>query len=275
MFPTQKCAIADTLENLSKSNYEAFVEQLLDRRESPRVRRVSVEDKPPLKVTNVLVSTFTESKVLQVVVDTLREINCNEEAERLSEAGTLYSIAKACVDNGDPTLPKKPTGELETNPSQEALKISADQWPSRNAGNRNPPPKTASEVEAEAKARVLSEGGDPSNRRLILSRFMIQFGKYQGQRFKWLLENDVAYAVYVVATHQKEREHNKDQNPWMANKDSLTQYAIAYADVLKGVRLYWIKNGPTKKQTPSTRGHPYTRDTGPVQRTSSRTRKWR
>lgn len=78
--------------------------------------------------------------------------------------------------------------------------------------------KKPEEVKAEAKARVLSEGGDPSNDRLILSRCTIQFGKYKDQTFKWLLENDVSYAAMLVAEHQKERESSTSQHPQMVNK---------------------------------------------------------
>ncbi len=73
------------------------------------------------------------------------------------------------------------------------------------------------EVMADAKARVRSDGGDPSNERLVLSRFRVQFGKYKGQTFKWLLENDVGYAAHMVSTHQKEREQRKQMNSLMAN----------------------------------------------------------
>lgn len=76
--------------------------------------------------------------------------------------------------------------------------------------------KKPKEVEAEAKARVRSEGGDLHNDRLILSRCTIQFGKYKGQTFKWLLENDVSFTALLVASH--DREHLTHQDPWMANK---------------------------------------------------------
>lgn len=78
--------------------------------------------------------------------------------------------------------------------------------------------KKPEEVEAEAKAQIRSEGGDLSNERLVLSRYKIQFGQYRGQPFKWLLENDVGYTAFIVASHQKEHEHTMHQSPLMANK---------------------------------------------------------
>lgn len=114
---------------------------------------------------------------------------------------------------GDPTFRKTSTGELEKKPSQEALKQNACQYLLRSNG---PLAKKPEEVEAEAKDRVLSEGGDPSNNWLVLSRYTIQFGKYKGQTFKWLLENDVDYVAYIVTSHQKEQKPTMSQN--MANK---------------------------------------------------------
>lgn len=78
--------------------------------------------------------------------------------------------------------------------------------------------KKPEEVEAEAKAQILSEGGDLSNERLILSRCKIQFGKYKGQTFKWLLENDVGYTAYIVASHQEQRDHTMCSPLLTANK---------------------------------------------------------
>lgn len=78
--------------------------------------------------------------------------------------------------------------------------------------------KKPEEVEAEAKARVRSEGGDPSIYRLVLSRYMIQFGQYKDQTFKWLLENDLGYVVYLLADEEKARDHTMLPSPLMANK---------------------------------------------------------
>uniref|UniRef100_A0A3B4X609 Pyrin domain-containing protein n=1 Tax=Seriola lalandi dorsalis TaxID=1841481 RepID=A0A3B4X609_SERLL len=82
---TRKALVRETLQNLRKAKFEAFVEALLDRREEPRVKCADVEDQGFLKVTNVVVSTFTEQKAPQVVAEILREIGCGEEAEKLGK----------------------------------------------------------------------------------------------------------------------------------------------------------------------------------------------
>ncbi|XP_063735166.1 apoptosis-associated speck-like protein containing a CARD [Eleginops maclovinus] len=78
-----KVAIADMFEGLSRSNFDDFCHELLHRKEGPRVARIRVEGKSYLEITDVLVSTFTESRAVGVAEEILREIGCNEEAEKL------------------------------------------------------------------------------------------------------------------------------------------------------------------------------------------------
>lgn len=82
---TIKKLICDTLENLLDTDLEKFRAQLVDRREEPLIPRSKVQGKSYLVLTDVIVSTFCEVKGLQVTLQTLGEINCNEEAERLGE----------------------------------------------------------------------------------------------------------------------------------------------------------------------------------------------
>ncbi|XP_056450018.1 uncharacterized protein LOC130385523 [Gadus chalcogrammus] len=63
---------------------------------------------------------------------------------------------------------------------------------------------------------------------LVLGCHSIQLGKYQGQTFRWLLENDAGYTCHLVASHQWERETSALDSPFMANKDSLARYSCAH-----------------------------------------------
>ncbi|AWO96212.1 Hypothetical protein SMAX5B_003614 [Scophthalmus maximus] len=148
------------------------------------------------------------------------------------------------MESSEPIIENQNTfynGQLETKPSQESQNHRAGRWPfgaARQGCSTAPTAKKPEEVEAEAKARVLSEGGDPRNGFVVLSRCAIQFGMYKGRDFKWLLENDVSYVAKQVAYHQREREHTTIQSPLVANMDSLTRYAIAYHDVVNEVRVH-------------------------------------
>ncbi|RVE66597.1 hypothetical protein OJAV_G00108950 [Oryzias javanicus] len=95
--------------------------------------------------------------------------------------------------------------------------------------------KSPEEVEREARAHVTSQGGDTNSPTLVLSRWKIQFGKYQDKTFHWLLENDV---INLVSSHQKERERTGSHSPLMANKDGLIRYSSAYPDFVEAVRFH-------------------------------------
>ncbi|XP_028428344.1 uncharacterized protein LOC114551507 [Perca flavescens] len=133
----------------------------------------------------------------------------------------------------NPTFRRAPNGTLLLKASAEA-----EATRTRPPGSQAPyRAKKSEEVDAEAWAHVNSEGGDTTNATLILSRWKVQFGKYQGKTFHWLLENDVGYSVNLVASHQKERERTGSQSPLMANKDAFTRYSSAYPDFAEAVRF--------------------------------------
>lgn len=85
MTPTITRAIVESLEELSEEDFQDFCHQLRDRREPPRVSRSAVERKGRWQVAEVMVSAFTEPKALTVALELLRQMNKNEEAEKLGE----------------------------------------------------------------------------------------------------------------------------------------------------------------------------------------------
>ncbi|XP_035528371.1 apoptosis-associated speck-like protein containing a CARD isoform X2 [Morone saxatilis] len=87
---TIRTALADMLEDLSKEDFAKFRHQLLDRREEPRVRRNRVEGKSYLDIVDVLVATFTEPGALEVAVEILTQIDCNQAARALGEETAEY-----------------------------------------------------------------------------------------------------------------------------------------------------------------------------------------
>uniref|UniRef100_A0A8P4KU00 Lysozyme g n=1 Tax=Dicentrarchus labrax TaxID=13489 RepID=A0A8P4KU00_DICLA len=57
------------------------MQRCLPRPEEPRVRRRALQGKNDIEISDVLVTTFTESGVVEVVLDALKEIGCNEQRE--------------------------------------------------------------------------------------------------------------------------------------------------------------------------------------------------
>ncbi|KAK9518633.1 hypothetical protein VZT92_023932 [Zoarces viviparus] len=134
-----------------------------------------------------------------------------------------------------PTFRATPNGTLLLKASPQAQALG----PRQVAGGQAPyRAKKLEELDAEAWAHVTSEGGDTTNATLVLSRWKMQFGRYQGKIFLWLLENDVGYCVNLVASHQKERERTGSQSPLMANKDAFTCHFLAYPEFAEAVRFH-------------------------------------
>lgn len=65
--------------------------------------------------------------------------------------------------------------------------------------------KTACE---EAKKRCRHFTSTPSEEQ-YLGQLHLTFGKYNGQSFKWLVENYVGYIKYIIDLHVKECQHLK------------------------------------------------------------------
>ncbi|XP_016315579.1 uncharacterized protein LOC107668272 [Sinocyclocheilus anshuiensis] len=59
-------------------------------------------------------------------------------------------------------------------------------------------------VRQHALTVVRQRGGDASDKREVLGEYILQFGKYKGKSFRWLLENDMGYTIYLMKTLQQE-----------------------------------------------------------------------
>ena len=56
----------------------------------------------------------------------------------------------------------------------------------------------------EAKKEIIGEGGNSRDSKYVVSRMRIQFGKYAGCSFKFLLENVLGYTGYLCYDMEKE-----------------------------------------------------------------------
>ena len=80
---------------------------------------------------------------------------------------------------------------------------------------------------AEAAAKQEGEGGD-----LWRGQLMVTFGKYAGQSFRWLLENDVGWVVWLLAEYCQKGEAN-DLLKWQ--KQRMLEYAQLFPSVTRHV----------------------------------------
>lgn len=104
-------------------------------------------------------------------------------------------------------------------PTEEAKKV-------ENVYSGRAKPQEA--VLAEASTFVTGHGGDPTDQFLVLAHCKLQFGMYQNQRFRWLLENSLGYALYLQSSAKKEKAH---ANPLSENKQLYLQYTSKISEM--------------------------------------------
>ncbi|TWW64927.1 hypothetical protein D4764_22G0005740 [Takifugu flavidus] len=76
-------------------------------------------------------------------------------------------------------------------------------------------------------------GGGPSDKMEVQGDYVLQFGKYKGKSFRWLLQNDVGYTVYLIKNVQSEEaaglcmadSHSKD------SLQSYVSYALSFQEI--------------------------------------------
>ncbi|XP_039519572.1 uncharacterized protein LOC120473667 isoform X1 [Pimephales promelas] len=113
---------------------------------------------------------------------------------------------------------KGPTGYLRQDPSDEAKRIKDNP----NLQDKSAPQRE-DKVKENAHSVVFMRGGDVSDRKEVLGEYVLQFGKYKGKSFRWLLENDVGNTIFL--TKKVEEEERAGQfKPEGPKKDSLLSF---------------------------------------------------
>lgn len=135
----------------------------------------------------------------------------------------LFFPGRICV-----VFRKGPLGFLLQEPSKEARRIKDDPTLQDKSA-----PIRQDLVQQNALSVVVQRGGDASDRTEVLGDYVLQFGKYKGKSFRWLLENDVGYTMYLIKNLQKEEAsgipvaegHGKD------SLLSFVNYALSFEEI--------------------------------------------
>lgn len=106
-----------------------------------------------------------------------------------------------------------------------------------------PVPLSEDIVRQNALTVVRERGGDASDRQEVFGEYVLQFGKYQGKSFRWLLENDMGYTIYLISDLQKteaagvhvRRGHDK------VSLQSFVDYAQSFDDIQSLLRYKSLK----------------------------------
>ncbi|XP_024253285.2 apoptosis-associated speck-like protein containing a CARD [Oncorhynchus tshawytscha] len=86
------------LDDLGEAELKKFRRKLCDRKQEPKVRRDIVEKADPVDLVDILTRTFTEDGAVNVAIEVLAAINCQDVAKELME---FKKSPGSCVTSGD------------------------------------------------------------------------------------------------------------------------------------------------------------------------------
>ncbi|XP_047187902.1 uncharacterized protein LOC118310714 isoform X2 [Scophthalmus maximus] len=120
----------------------------------------------------------------------------------------------------EPLFRRRADGSLNLTDTSDATKV--------KEANRGKPwmrPVSPEAVLDKAKTALIQHHGDPTNRKHLLGFFEIQFGVYRGQTFKWVVQNVLGYAAYLVAAMKRDPTGGSEDHQHHAhNKRCLREY---------------------------------------------------
>ena len=110
-----------------------------------------------------------------------------------------------------PVFKRLTDGSLRLSDTEEAQRVSREKSITSKQYISLPPQKVLDNAIAEAERL----GMNVHDKKLVLGQHRIQFGKYKGQSFRWLVENALGYSAYIVEALARETmvdtplSHNK------------------------------------------------------------------
>ncbi|XP_062584582.1 uncharacterized protein LOC134246266 [Saccostrea cucullata] len=96
------------------------------------------------------------------------------------------------------------------------------------------PSELPSKVRANALRAVRFHGGDVKNDKHVLGQYVVQFGKYRGQTFLWMVENCLGYSGWLVDAMRRE---TITQAPLSQNKHAFKDYLLSFDEGREVVEL--------------------------------------
>ncbi|GAA6085630.1 uncharacterized protein LOC107757724, partial [Tachysurus ichikawai] len=104
-------------------------------------------------------------------------------------------------------------------------------------------PKKEKLVRQNTIAVVRHRGGDAFDKTEVLGEYILQFGKYKGKSFRWLLENDMGYTIYLIKNLQQEEATGvlMAEGPSKSGLLSFANYACSF-NKIQSLLSYVSKN---------------------------------
>ncbi|XP_058858786.1 uncharacterized protein LOC117435055 [Acipenser ruthenus] len=140
---------------------------------------------------------------------------------------------------------RKADGRLNLTDTSAAFKVKEENC--RSPWSRATSPE---KVLSSASSAVLHDGRYPDNKVHVLGQYELQFGVFRGQVFKWVAENVLGYAGFLVAAMDKDTASgSRDSKNHNANKLSFKEYIELFPEGTEAIKLKIVKD---KSPQPST-----------------------
>ncbi|KAI4892983.1 hypothetical protein NFI96_027793 [Prochilodus magdalenae] len=200
MVKTIKDHLVETLDDLGSENLKKFKNKLCDRKVEPRVRRGNVEKlESSMELADLIINTFTTKNAVQVTVEVLTAIGCNQNAEELKRNTGSGESQRACFRfrfEGSPA--GQPQIRDDTVPAAQP-QVQASTLPAAQ------PQVQASTVPAAQRSR----GHDQPDTSLALVPSSLQFKQIQGgiitRTARQIIANPMHTASHGIAQSQVHR----------------------------------------------------------------------
>lgn len=149
-----------------------------------------------------------------------------------------------------PNFRKYANGKLNLSDSPAAVSIARENKARGYWGK----PKTDEHVRAIALRHIRQQHGVTSNEVDVLGQHELQFGTYRGQTFRWILENCLGYAGWLVMKMEMEAESSKEQpkdnKEQTINKQKFRKYMMHFPEGREAVKIK-RETHSSLKQAPS------------------------
>jgi hypothetical protein len=109
------------------------------------------------------------------------------------------------------------------------------------------------QVHQNAVQMVIRLDGDRKDKLTVLGQYILQFGAFRGQSFKWMLENGLGYAGYLVDDLIKSKEV-KNASPLSMSKFAFKEYVLGFDEGKEAVEMKKMGREPKSSCTVTSTG---------------------
>ena len=150
-------------------------------------------------------------------------------------SGELSEILTSCKMAAMlPSFRRNRDNKLDLSDTTAAATVPKQQWRK---------PHNPTHVLEAARAAVVQHGGSITDELHVLGQHSMQFGKFQDYTFRWVLENALGYAAWLLLGFEKDPSPKPGEEARTSNKEAFKKYVLSFPEGREAVS---IRRGPPK-----------------------------